>query len=67
MQNDNTIDDSIIDVSANSEIPIDFGGIHAIQENQLPICNTDSWKIGQNTRKLSFITITGKTAKQFML
>lgn len=57
MLNDNTIDDSIIDVSGNREVPIDFGGISSVQENQSPVYTPDSWKIGQKySRKLSLNT-----------
>ncbi len=50
MLNDNTIDDSIIDVSGNREVPIDFGNTSFIPGSYDP----DSWKIGKKyTRKLS--------------
>lgn len=54
MQNDNTIDDSIIDVSGNREIPIDFGNIAFVPDSQSDTYDPDSWKIGQKyVRKLS--------------
>lgn len=54
-------DDSIIDVSGNADIPIDFGSNFPIQENiSINIVNqntnptTESWKIGKKyTRKLN--------------
>ncbi|SDI97668.1 tellurite resistance TerB C-terminal domain-containing protein [Chryseobacterium jejuense] len=54
MQNENIIDDSIIDVSGNREIPIDFGSASSVSDNPSTTHNPDSWKIGQKyTRKLS--------------
>lgn len=54
MSNDNTIDDSIIEVSGNREVPIDFGSIVSVHDSQSNTYDPDLWKIGQKyTRKLS--------------
>lgn len=54
MLNDNTIDDSIIDVSGHQEIPIDFGNTSFPPDYQSTIYDPDSGKIGKKyVRKLS--------------
>ncbi|WP_160137782.1 tellurite resistance TerB C-terminal domain-containing protein [Chryseobacterium sp. c4a] len=54
MLNDNTIDDSIIDVSGNTETPINFGSISSVPNEPTMTYDPGSWKIGQKyVRKLS--------------
>ncbi|UEQ77339.1 tellurite resistance TerB C-terminal domain-containing protein [Chryseobacterium arthrosphaerae] len=54
MLNDHTIDDSIIDVSGNREIPIDFGSLRAAPDQQSAANTPDSLTIGKKySRKLS--------------
>ncbi|MDN3693199.1 tellurite resistance TerB C-terminal domain-containing protein [Chryseobacterium tructae] len=54
MLNDNTIDDSIIDVSGNTETPINFGSMSSAPNDQPTAYDPNSWKIGQKyVRKLS--------------
>ncbi|WP_241285965.1 tellurite resistance TerB C-terminal domain-containing protein [Chryseobacterium arthrosphaerae] len=54
MLNDHTIDDSIIDVSENREIPIDFGSLPAAPDQQSAANTPDSLTIGKKySRKLS--------------
>lgn len=51
MLNDNTIDDSIIDVSGNRDVPLNLGSIPSVLNSPSA---SDSWKLGQKySRKLS--------------